>query len=132
MLEYPEGVASVTEAERMIDIEVLAGATEGAAETPPVFAKATGISGPKTSKRSPAISEARSLRDRSRLMTDVLRPRDVIKRCEVQVQSRGFEIHKSGLCAQQLSGSTRQERRQRWFPQGFMIELNGVTPGSSG
>ena len=97
MLEYPEGVGWVTEAERMIDIEVLARATEGAAETPPVFAKATGISGPKTSKTSPAISDARSLQDRTRWKTDVFRLRDVIKRCEVQVQSRGFGIHPLAL-----------------------------------
>lgn len=61
MLEYPEGVGRVTEAERVIDIEVFVGAAEGFAETPPVFAKVTGKSGPNTSKRVPAISEALSV-----------------------------------------------------------------------
>jgi hypothetical protein len=66
MLEYPEGVGRVTEAERVIEIDALAGATEGVAETPPVFAKVTGRSGPKASKRAPAISEARSVRGLTR------------------------------------------------------------------
>ena len=66
MLEYPEGVGRVTEAERAIDIEVLVGAGEGVAETPPVLAKVTGKSGPKTSKRAPTISEALSVPGLSR------------------------------------------------------------------
>jgi hypothetical protein len=67
MLEYPEGVGKVIEAERTIDIEAFAAAASGVAETPPVFAKVTGKSGPKTSKRAPAISEARSVPGLSRM-----------------------------------------------------------------
>jgi len=55
-LEYPDGVGSVTEAEMSIETEVLTGATEGVAETPPEFAKVTGESNPRTDKRAAKAS----------------------------------------------------------------------------
>jgi len=57
MLEYPEGVGRVTVAERIIDIEALAGATEGVAETPPELAKVAGRNIPAISKNNTPVRD---------------------------------------------------------------------------